>query len=41
MFNNAKLDIVNINASAKFVQNTFIYTQDIEQKQNSDVTEGP
>ena len=40
-FNNPKLDVVNINASAKFGQNTFIHTPDIEQKRNSDVIQGP
>ena len=32
---------ININAYAKFGQNISIYSQDIEQKQNSDVNEGP
>ena len=40
-FNYLKLDVVNINASAKFGQNTFIYTQDIELKPNSDLIQGP
>ena len=31
--NNSKLDDVNINACAKFGQNPFIRTQDIERKQ--------
>ena len=30
MINNSKLDVVNINASAKFIQKTFIHPQDIE-----------
>ena len=30
MLNNPKLDVVNINACAKFGQNLFIHTQDIE-----------
>ena len=41
MFNNPKLDIVNINACARFGQNTFIRTQDIERKRNSYVIEWP
>ena len=40
-FNNPKLDVVNINASAKFGQNTFIHTPDIERKRNSVVIKGP
>ena len=40
MFNYPKLDVVNTKASAKFGHNMFIYTQDIERKQSSDVTEG-
>ena len=40
MFKYPKLD-VNTKASAKFGHNTFIHTQDIERKRNSDVTEGP
>ena len=39
--NNPKLDVVNINAYAKFGQNPFLHTEDIERKQNSDVTQGP
>ena len=38
--NNPKLDVVNINACAKFGQNPFLYTEDIEQKWNSDVIQG-
>ena len=30
--NNPKLDVVKINACAKFGQNPFIHTQDLEQK---------
>ena len=40
MLNNPKLDVVNINACAQFVQNPFIHTQDIERKRNSDVIQG-
>ena len=40
MLNNPKLDVVNINACAKFGQNPIIHTQDIERKQNSDVIQG-
>ena len=40
MLNNPKL-VVYINASAKFGKKTFIHTQDIERKRNSDVIEGP
>ena len=35
------LDVVNIKACAKYGQNPFIYTQDIERKQNPDVIQGP
>ena len=35
--NNPKLDVVNINACAKFRQNPFIHPEDIEQKRHSDV----
>ena len=35
--NNPKLDVVNINASAKFGQNPFLHSQDIEQKRNSEI----
>ena len=41
MLNNSKLDVVNINACAKFGQNPFIHYQDIEWKQNSDAIQGP
>ena len=39
--NNSKLDVINVNAYAKFGQNAFIYSQDVEWKWNSDVTEEP
>ena len=39
--NNPKLDVVNITACAKFGQNPFIRSQDIERKQNSDVNSKP
>ena len=39
--NNPKLDVVNIDAYAKFGQNPFICSQDMEQKQNSDIIQGP
>ena len=35
-----KLDVVNINAYAKFGQNPFIRYQDIERKQNCGVIQG-
>ena len=38
--NNPKLDVVNINAYAKFCQNLYINTQD-ERKRNYDVIQGP
>ena len=41
MLNNPKLDVVNSNVCAKFGRNLFIHTQDIEQKQNSDIIQGP
>ena len=41
MLNNPKQDVVNINVCAKFGQNPFIHTQDIEQKRNSDIIQGP
>ena len=40
-FNNPKQDVVNTNASAKFCQNTFIHTLDIERKRNSGLIAGP
>ena len=39
--NNHKLDVVNIKAYPKFVQNQFIRSQDIERNRNSDVIQGP
>ena len=39
--NNPKLDVVNIYAYAKFGQNPFIRSLDIEWKQNSDIIQGP
>ena len=41
MFNNPKLDVININAYVKFGQNPLIHSQDIERKQNFDVFQGP
>ena len=41
LLNNPKLDVVNINAYAKFDRNLFIRSQDIERKQNSNVIQGP
>ena len=41
MFNNPKLDFIKINAYVKFGQNPFIYSQDTEQKWNSDFIQGP
>ena len=38
--NNPKLDVVNINACAKFGKNPFIHSQDIKRKRNSDVIQG-
>ena len=40
MPNKPKLDLVNINASAKLVQIPLISSQDIEQKPNSDDKQG-
>ena len=39
--NNPKLDVVNIDQYAKFGQNPFLHSQDIERKQNSDIIQGP
>ena len=39
--NNSKLDVININAYAKFGQNPFIHSQDIERKRNSVVIQEP
>ena len=41
MRNNPNLDIVNINAYLKFGEILSICSQDIEQKQNSDISQGP
>ena len=40
VFNNPKPDVVNIDAYAKFCQNTLLYSQDIERKPISDVIQG-
>ena len=37
MHNNPRLDVVNINAYAKFGRIQLIYSQDIERKRNSDI----
>ena len=39
--NNPKLDLVNVDMHTKFGQILSIRSQDIEQKQNSDVNQGP
>ena len=39
--NNTKLDIVNMNAYIKFGENMTSSSQDIEQKQNFGVNQGP
>ena len=41
MGNNPKLDLVNVDVHTKFGQILSIGSQDIEQKQNSDVNQGP
>ena len=41
MFNNPKLEVMNINAYVKFGQNPFIHSQDSERKRNSNVIQGP
>ena len=41
LFNLPNLHHVNINAYTKFDQNRQINSQDTEQKQNSDVDQGP
>ena len=38
---NTNVDLVNDNAHTKFGLNLFIRSQDIEQKPNSDVNQGP
>ena len=39
--NNPKLDLVNVDVHTKFGQILSIRSQDIEQKRNSDVNQGP
>ena len=41
MRNNPNLNLVNMNAYAKLGQIPSIHSQDIEQKQNSDINQGP
>ena len=41
LFNHPNLHLVNINAYTKFDRNPQINSQDIEQKQNSDINQGP
>ena len=41
MRNNPKLDLVNINAYAKFDPIPSISSQDIKWKRNSDINQGP
>ena len=41
MGNNTELDLVNADVHTKFSQILSIRSQDIEQKQNSDVNQGP
>ena len=41
MLNNPKLDVVNINAYAKFGQNPYLRSHDIERKRNSDSFQRP
>ena len=41
MGNNAKLDLVNVDAHKKINQILTICSQGIEQKQNSDINQGP
>ena len=41
MSNHPNLHLVTINAYPKFNQVLSIHSQDIEQKQNSDINEGP
>ena len=38
--NNPKLDLVNVDVHTKFGRILSIYSQDIEQKRNSDVNQG-
>ena len=39
--NNPKLDLVNVDVHTKFGQILSIHSQDIEQKQNSDINKRP
>ena len=39
--NNPKLDLVNVDVHAKYSRILSIRSQDIEQKQNSDINQGP
>ena len=39
--NNPKLDLVNVDGHTKFCQILSIGSQDIEWKQNSDISQGP
>ena len=41
MCNNPNLDLVNINAYTKFCKILSFCSQDIEQKRNSDINQGP
>ena len=41
MIYNTNIDLVNYNVYTKFGLNWFIFFQDIEQKLNSDVNQGP
>ena len=41
MCNNSNLDLVNMNAYIKFDEILSIYSQDIEQKQNYGINQGP
>ena len=41
MFNNPKVDVININAYVNFGQNPLNHSQNIERKRNSDVIQGP
>ena len=41
MCNNPKLDLVNMNAHIKFGENMSSSSQDIEQKQNFGINQGP
>ena len=39
--NNPKLDLVNVDVHSNFGQILSIRSQDMEQKQNSDISQGP